>query len=124
MVFIFIGLSAFMAPVLGLIPMPVLFGVFLYMGMASLDGIQFFDRLKLVFMPKKYQPDLPYLRRVPLARVHLFTGIQALCCTVLWIVKDIKETSILFPVMASNFIDNGPNRPSVGLWNEKNFATP
>jgi hypothetical protein len=44
--------------------MPVLYGVFLYMGIASLDGLQFFDRIFLFFMPKKYQPDYPYLREV------------------------------------------------------------
>ena len=90
-----------MTPVLSKIPMPVLYGVFLFMGVASLNGLQFFDRILLFFMPKKYQPDLPYLRRVPLMRVHLFTGIQLLCLVALWIIKDIKATSILFPVMVS-----------------------
>lgn len=33
-----------MAPLLRLIPMAVLFGVFLYMGVASMIGVQFFDR--------------------------------------------------------------------------------
>ena len=90
-----------MTPVLSKIPMPVLYGVFLFMGVASLNGLQFFDRILLFFMPKKYQPDLPYLRRVPLMRVHLFTSIQLLCLVALWIIKDIKATSILFPVMVS-----------------------
>ncbi|ROJ30624.1 Electrogenic sodium bicarbonate cotransporter 1 [Anabarilius grahami] len=40
MVFILTGLSVFMAPVLKFIPMPVLYGVFLYMGVASLNGVQ------------------------------------------------------------------------------------
>jgi hypothetical protein len=44
--------------------MPVLYGVFLYMGVASLNGLQFFDRILLILMPKKYQPDYPYLRHV------------------------------------------------------------
>jgi hypothetical protein len=42
-----VGLSAFMTPILGLIPMPVLYGVFLYMGISSLHGIQLFDRVLL-----------------------------------------------------------------------------
>jgi solute carrier family 4 (anion exchanger) protein 1 len=42
-----VGLSAFMTPILGLIPMPVLYGVFLYMGISSLYGIQLFDRVLL-----------------------------------------------------------------------------
>ena len=100
-IFILVGLSVLMTPVLSKIPMPVLYGVFLFMGVASLNGLQFFDRILLFFMPKKYQPDLPYLRRVPLMRVHLFTSIQLLCLVALWIIKDIKATSILFPVMVS-----------------------
>lgn len=98
-VFLFVGLSVLLTPLLSLVPMPVLFGVFLYMGIASLDGLQFFDRLCLVFMPNKYQPDLTYLRRVPIGRIHLFTAIQLFCFAVLWAVKDIKQTSILFPIM-------------------------
>jgi len=54
-------------------------------------------------MPKKYQPDYPYLRKVPIARVHLFTIIQFACLVMLWIVKDIKQTSILFPIMVLNY---------------------
>ena len=99
MVFLFVGLSIFMAPVLVLIPMPVLFGVFLYMGIASLNGLQFFDRINLFFMPPKHQPDMPYLRRVPLLRVHLFTLIQLLCFASLWIIKEISYTRVLFPIM-------------------------
>ena len=88
-----------MSFVLKLIPMPVLYGVFLYMGVASLNGIQFFDRILLFFMPKKYQPDFPYLRKVQLTRVHLFTGVQLASLVGLWVIKDIKQTSILFPIM-------------------------
>ncbi|XP_012515287.1 PREDICTED: electrogenic sodium bicarbonate cotransporter 1-like [Propithecus coquereli] len=43
LVFILTGLSVFMAPILKFIPMPVLYGVFLYMGVASLNGVQSFS---------------------------------------------------------------------------------
>ncbi|XP_077376777.1 solute carrier family 4 member 4a isoform X1 [Festucalex cinctus] len=97
-VFILTGLSVFMAPILKFIPMPVLYGVFLYMGVASLKGVQFMDRLKLLLMPAKHQPDLVYLRHVPLRKVHLFTFIQALCLALLWILKS-TVAAIIFPVM-------------------------
>jgi HCO3- transporter family. len=64
LIFLMIGLSVVLTPVLGHIPMPVLFGVFLYMGVASLKGLQFFDRLLIMFMPVKYQPDHMFLRQV------------------------------------------------------------
>ncbi len=50
-------------------------------------------------MPKKYQPDYPYLRKVPIHRVHMFTFFQLGCLVMLWVVKDIKSTSIFFPIM-------------------------
>lgn len=65
-IFVMIGLSVIMTPILRKIPMPVLFGVFLYMGIAALKGIQFFDRILIMFMPNKYQPDYAFLRQVSL----------------------------------------------------------
>ncbi|XP_026209648.1 electrogenic sodium bicarbonate cotransporter 1-like isoform X2 [Anabas testudineus] len=97
-VFLLTGLSVFMAPILKFIPMPVLYGVFLYMGVASLNGVQFMDRLQLLLMPAKHQPDLIYLRHVPQRRIHLFTFIQALCLALLWILKS-TVAAIIFPVM-------------------------
>ncbi|KAM8940131.1 electrogenic sodium bicarbonate cotransporter 1 isoform 2-T2 [Pelodytes ibericus] len=98
MVFLLTGVSVFMAPILKFIPMPVLYGVFLYMGVASLNGVQFMDRLKLLLMPAKHQPDFIYLRHVPLRRVHLFTFIQIVCLALLWILKS-TVAAIIFPVM-------------------------
>ncbi|XP_078062692.1 electrogenic sodium bicarbonate cotransporter 1-like isoform X3 [Mustelus asterias] len=97
-VFILTGVSVFIAPILKYIPMPVLYGVFLYMGVASLNGVQFMDRLKLLLMPPKHQPDFIYLRHVPLRRVHLFTFIQVICLAMLWILKS-TVAAIVFPVM-------------------------
>ena len=81
--------------------MPVLYGVFLYMGVSSLRGMQLVDRIAIWFMPAKYQPDYMYLRHVRTKRVHLFTAIQLLCLTVLWAIKSYKKISIAFPIMVS-----------------------
>ncbi|XP_068129861.1 electrogenic sodium bicarbonate cotransporter 1-like [Hyperolius riggenbachi] len=97
-VFILTGLSVFLSPVLKYIPMPVLYGIFLQMGVAALKSIQFMERLKLLFVPPKHQPDLIYLRHVPLLKVHLFTLIQITCLVILWILKS-TEAAIIFPLM-------------------------
>ncbi|KAK4808332.1 hypothetical protein QYF61_024211 [Mycteria americana] len=97
-VFVLTGISVFLAPILKYIPMPVLYGVFLYMGVASLNGIQFWDRCKLFLMPAKHQPDYVFLRHVPLRRIHLFTLVQIVCLAVLWILKS-TVAAIIFPVM-------------------------
>ncbi|XP_030069055.1 electrogenic sodium bicarbonate cotransporter 1 isoform X2 [Microcaecilia unicolor] len=97
-VFILTGVSVFLSPVLKYIPMPVLYGIFLYMGVAALGSIQIMERLQLFLIPAKHQPDYIYLRHVPLRRVHLFTLIQLLCFVVLWILKS-TIAAIIFPVM-------------------------
>uniref|UniRef100_UPI00398F6FE3 sodium bicarbonate cotransporter 3-like isoform X3 n=1 Tax=Pristiophorus japonicus TaxID=55135 RepID=UPI00398F6FE3 len=98
LIFILMGLSVFMTSVLKFIPMPVLYGVFLYMGVSSLRGIQFFDRIKLFGMPAKHQPDLIYLRYVPLWKVHIFTVIQLTCLVLLWVIK-VTPAAVVFPMM-------------------------
>uniref|UniRef100_A0A8C5WXC2 Anion exchange protein n=1 Tax=Laticauda laticaudata TaxID=8630 RepID=A0A8C5WXC2_LATLA len=102
-VFILIGISVFLAPILKYIPMPVLYGIFLHMGVASLNGIQFWERCKLFLMPAKHQPDYAYLRHVPLRKIHLFTTTQIICLAILWILKS-TVAAIIFPVMVGTSI--------------------
>nr|XP_061789089.1 sodium bicarbonate cotransporter 3-like [Nerophis lumbriciformis] len=98
MIFLLMGCSVFMTPVLQLIPMPVLYGVFLYMGVSSLKGIQLFDRIQLFAMATKHQPDLIYLRYVPLRKVHAFTVVQLSSLIVLWLIKT-SPVAVVFPMM-------------------------
>ncbi|XP_063010991.1 sodium bicarbonate cotransporter 3 isoform X13 [Melospiza melodia melodia] len=98
MIFVLMGTSVSMTSVLKFIPMPVLYGVFLYMGVSSLKGIQFFDRIKLFGMPAKHQPDLIYLRYVPLWKVHIFTVVQLTCLVLLWVIK-ASAAAVVFPMM-------------------------
>ncbi|CAC5404016.1 SLC4A4 [Mytilus coruscus] len=106
------GCSVFMPKILQLVPMPVLYGVFLYMGVSALRGMQFMDRIMIMFMPAKYQPDHMYLRHVRINRVHLFTFFQILCLGILWVIKAIKTISIVFPVMVLGtcFVRKGMER--------------
>ncbi|XP_060743195.1 sodium bicarbonate cotransporter 3-like isoform X2 [Tachysurus vachellii] len=98
LIFTLMGCSVFMTSILKFIPMPVLYGVFLYMGVSSLKGIQFFDRIKLFCMPAKHQPDLIYLRYVPLWKVHVFTLVQLTCLVLLWVIK-ATAARVVFPMM-------------------------
>ncbi|KAH9425947.1 Sodium bicarbonate cotransporter 3 [Dermatophagoides pteronyssinus] len=98
-IFLLCGLSIFFTPVLQRIPMAVLYGVFFYMGVTSLQGSQFMDRIAIMFMPQKYQPDYMFLRRVKMYRVHMFTIIQVICFIFLWVIKSSKPISITFPLM-------------------------
>uniref|UniRef100_A0A8C5UU66 Solute carrier family 4 member 1 (Diego blood group) n=1 Tax=Microcebus murinus TaxID=30608 RepID=A0A8C5UU66_MICMU len=95
LVSVLVGLSILMEPILSRIPLAVLFGIFLYMGVTSLSGIQLFDRILLLLKPPKYHPDVPYVKRVVTWRMHLFTGIQIICLAVLWVVKSTPASLAL-----------------------------
>lgn len=95
LVSLLVGLSILMEPILSRIPLAVLFGIFLYMGVTSLSGIQLFDRILLLLKPAKYHPDVPFVKRVKTWRMHLFTGIQVICLAVLWVVKSTPASLAL-----------------------------
>nr|AAK38733.1 band 3 anion exchange protein [Rattus norvegicus] len=95
LVSVLVGLSILMEPILSRIPLAVLFGIFLYMGITSLSGIQLFDRILLLFKPPKYHPDVPFVKRVKTWRMHLFTDIQIICLAVLWVVKSTPASLAL-----------------------------
>jgi hypothetical protein len=79
--------------------MPVLYAVFLFMGVNALNGMQFIDRLLILFMPAKHQPDHSYLRHVSIKHVHLFTFFQIISTVGLYLIKSIESVAILFPVL-------------------------
>jgi len=94
---ILLGVSILMSPILKLVPFAVLFGVFLYMGISGMNGVQFFDRVFLCFMPRKHHPNVSYVQNVKTWRMVLFTVLQALGLAVLWTVKEIKAIALAFP---------------------------
>ena len=94
---ILLGVSVALAPILKLVPFAVLFGVFLYMGVSGMNGVQFFDRVALCFMPVKHHPNVSYVQHVKTLRMVLFTVMQAGGLAVLWIVKSFPEIALAFP---------------------------
>ncbi|XP_062297866.1 anion exchange protein 2b isoform X1 [Scomber scombrus] len=96
LVAIMVGMSIVIADLLRKIPLAVLFGIFLYMGVMSLNGIQLTERMMLLLMPPKYHPDHTYVRKVRTLRMHLFTCIQVVCLATLWAVMS-TQASLAFP---------------------------
>ncbi|XP_017262247.1 anion exchange protein 2b isoform X2 [Kryptolebias marmoratus] len=96
LVAIMVGMSIVIGDLLRQIPLAVLFGIFLYMGVMSLNGIQLTERMMLLLMPPKYHPDHTYVRKVRTWRMHLFTCIQVVCLAVLWAVMS-TQASLAFP---------------------------
>ena len=96
-----LGLTLFLLPYLSMIPMAVLYGLFLFMGVVSIGGNQFFERLSLWLKDPTLYPSTHYIRRVKRNRIHLFTLLQLICLVVLWIVKvsKVSAIAIMFPVV-------------------------
>lgn len=97
------------------IPMAVLYGLFLYMGVASMKSNQFFERLRLWIVDPAQYPNLPYVRRVPIRVVHVFTLVQLVSLAALWFVKK-SALGILFPMFIALLV---PLRYLLGRFIEK-----
>uniref|UniRef100_A0AAY4C9Y3 Anion exchange protein n=1 Tax=Denticeps clupeoides TaxID=299321 RepID=A0AAY4C9Y3_9TELE len=93
MIFVLMGLSVFMTSALKVTPQTLL-----HTHILSVTLSQFFDRIKLFGMPAKHQPDLIYLRYVPLWKVHIFTLVQLTCLALLWGIK-ASAAAVVFPMM-------------------------
>ena len=100
---ILIGVSLLALPLLKNIPMAVLYGLFLYMGIVSMAGNQFFERLNLWPMDSSLYPSNHYTRRVPIWTIHKFTAIQLACLALLWIIR-VSAVGIIFPLAIAGLV--------------------
>ncbi|KAG5264079.1 hypothetical protein AALO_G00271890 [Alosa alosa] len=99
---VFIGLSVFLLPVpLQWIPKPVLYGLFLYIALTSIEGNQMFDRMALLLKEQTSYPPTHYIRRVPQRKVHCFTALQMAQLTVLCAfgMYPIPYMKMIFPLL-------------------------
>eukprot|EP00978_Attheya_sp_CCMP212_P048325 scaffold504736_cov169-Attheya_sp.AAC.1 len=93
------ALSLLVLPVLRLLPLPVLYGVFLFMGLSSLPSIQFWNRVLLFFQqPSKY-PKTVFAQHMEKKRIHMYTGLQILFFSGVFVVQNIPAIAIIFPLM-------------------------
>ena len=100
---IMLGLSLCLLAVLKMVPMAVLYGLFLFMGVVSMKGNQLFERLSLWAMDSDLYPPTHYIRRVPNRTIHIFTAIQLLCLVILWVTK-ASAIGILFPLFIAMLV--------------------
>ena len=92
-------ITLFAMKILKTIPMSVLYGVFLYMGVAALAGNQFYERILMLFMQPSRCPKRPYTEYVPRRDMIRMTVVQVALFALLYIVKTIKSIAIAFPLV-------------------------
>mmetsp|Transcript_60912 Transcript_60912/g.149145 ORF Transcript_60912/g.149145 Transcript_60912/m.149145 type:complete len:606 (+) Transcript_60912:939-2756(+) len=94
-----LGLSILFLGVLKLIPLPCLYGVFLFMGLSSMPAIQFWNRILLFFMqPSKY-PSTSYTDYMTKSHIHKYTIFQIFFFGLVFGVQNWKAIAIAFPFM-------------------------
>jgi len=101
-----IGISLIALNMLAMTPMAVLFGLFLFMGIVSLSGNQFIERLNLWLMDSALYPRTHYIRRVPIRIIHLFTFVQFCCLAVLCLINlsPVKWVRLTFPLFIAMLV--------------------
>uniref|UniRef100_A0A672HVS3 Bicarbonate transporter-like transmembrane domain-containing protein n=1 Tax=Salarias fasciatus TaxID=181472 RepID=A0A672HVS3_SALFA len=99
---IFIGVSVLLLPVpLQWIPKPVLYGLFLYIALTSIDGNQMCDRMALLLKEQTSYPPTHYIRKVPQRKIHYFTFLQMMQLLVLCTfgMYPIPYMKMIFPLV-------------------------
>ncbi|XP_060543180.1 solute carrier family 4 member 11 isoform X2 [Pantherophis guttatus] len=102
-----VGLSLLLLPFpLQLIPKPVLYGLFLYIALTSIDGNQLFERVALLLKEQTAYPPTHYIRRVPQRKIHYFTGLQVVQLLILcsFGMSPLPYMKMIFPLIMIGMI--------------------
>ena len=94
-----VGFSLLALKLLKQIPLPVLLGVFLFMGLSSLPSIQMWDRFLMLMMEPSQYPDTDYTKYIDKKRIHLFTFWQIVFFLGVFVIQNIQSIAIVFPFM-------------------------
>lgn len=95
-----IALSLLLLSTMKVVPMAVLYGIFLFMGVVSLSGNQFMERITLWLMEPDLYPKTHYIRQAPTNVIHKFTLLQFTCLAVLCavVLSPFKSLQLSFPL--------------------------
>jgi hypothetical protein len=94
-----LGLSLVFLDTLRLLPVPVLYGVFLFMGLSALPAMQFWNRLLMFCQQPALYPKTLVTNHVENRQIYKYTCFQILFFCGIFVVMNIKAISIIFPFM-------------------------
>jgi len=84
-------------PLLDTVPLPVVYGLFFFMGYSALINNPMIVRMTYALYEPALFPPTHLFRKVEPAYIHLYTGIQVFCLGCIWLVKKIDATAAYFP---------------------------
>ena len=86
-------------PLIKKIPIPVVSGVFLFLGRKLMTGNTFFKRISDAFAEKARIIDKTAISVLGRKKMNIYTGVQVLCLLGLFGFKQIPAITIFFPAM-------------------------
>ena len=89
--------SLLLLPMIRRVPIPVVSGVFLFLGRKLMSGNSFLQRVRDIFVETKRLPEDHPIHLLGRKRMTIFTIIQTLCLAGLWAFKQNPSTAIFFP---------------------------
>jgi HCO3- transporter family len=84
-------------PLLGSVPIPVVSGVFLFLGRKLMSGNSFLQRIRDSFVETSRLPEDHPIRFIGRKKTTIFTAVQVACLLGLWTFKQNSATAIFFP---------------------------
>jgi hypothetical protein len=84
-------------PLLGYVPIPVVSGVFLFLGRRLMSGNSFLQRVRDCFVEKNRLPDDHPIKFIGRKKTNVFTITQVACLLGLWTFKQNSATAMFFP---------------------------
>jgi hypothetical protein len=84
-------------PLLGFVPIPVVAGIFLFLGRKLMSGNSFLQRVRDTLVEENRLPDDHPIRYIGRKKATLFTLIQIFCLLGLWTFKQNSATAVFFP---------------------------
>ena len=80
------------------VPLPVLMGLFMYLGISSLPGNEMWERIKGLLQDPAIAPKYRWTARVPKKTTNVFTFVQMACLAAMFYVKE-SSFGVLFPIV-------------------------
>ena len=89
--------SLLLLPFLGNIPIPVISGIFLYLGKKMMKGNLFLERLGCTIIEKKLLPKNNIFNLLPTITVMKYLIVKSCMLALIWFMKQNKNFSLFFP---------------------------
>lgn len=94
---VMIGFTIFALPLLRIVPLPVIYGFFFYLGIRAALSNPFIQRVRLLLVEPRLFPPTHFARVLKPLTIHAYTIVQVGAWLAIWYAK--KYVALVFPVV-------------------------